>query len=127
MLSSGIPEFSIVGSRLSSKMETYCSAFILPSTSARIPTPFQPMHPQTIKEPPPNFTVPCTSLSCMAFPATFHTYFLPSDPILLILVSSDQITLVQSSTVHCWCLRAKASLCCLCLTDKSGFFFLTTA
>src|SRR6266568_3337533 len=108
-------------------METYCSAFILPSTSARIPTSFQLMHPQTIKEPPPNFTVPWTSLSCKGFPANFHTYFLPSDPILLILVSSDQMTLVQSSTVQCWCLRAKASLYCLCFTDKSGFFFLTTA
>ena len=42
-------------------------------------------------------------------------------------VSSNQITLVQSSTVQFLYLRAKSNLLFLCLTDKRGFFFLTTA
>jgi hypothetical protein len=57
MFSSGIPEFSMLENILSSKMNTYYSVFILPSTSAN-PTPFQLMHPKTIKKPPPNFTFP---------------------------------------------------------------------
>jgi hypothetical protein len=57
MFSSGISEFSMLENILSSKMNTYYSVFILPSTSAN-PTPFQLMHPKTIKKPPPNFTFP---------------------------------------------------------------------
>jgi hypothetical protein len=56
MFSSGIPEFPMLESILSSKMNTYYSAFILPFTSTSIPTLFQLMYPKTIKKPPPNFT-----------------------------------------------------------------------
>jgi hypothetical protein len=42
-------------------------------------------------------------------PGFCHTQDLPSDPNLLILVSSDQITLLQSSRVQCWCSRASSS------------------
>ena len=34
---------------------------------------------------------------------SFHTYFLPSDPKQLILVSSDHMTFFQSSIVHSKC------------------------
>ncbi|KAG2353107.1 hypothetical protein BDR07DRAFT_1434463 [Suillus spraguei] len=99
--SSSIPDSAKLGSKWSFKMSTYCSAFIFPSTSASIPTPFHPIQPHTIKEPPPNLTVPLTSLSVRPSPFFFHTYTFPSDPILLILVSSDHITRFQSSTVQC--------------------------
>src|SRR5882672_1589475 len=95
-----IPDSSILGSKWFFKMSTYWSAFILPSTSASCPTPFQPIHPHTMMFPPPNLTVPCTSLSIKPSPTFFHTHYFPSDPILLILVSSDQMTLFQSSTVQ---------------------------
>src|SRR5882757_4409360 len=108
-------------------MSTYWSASILPSTSASCPTPFQPIHPHTMMFPPPNFTVPWTSLSINPSPTCFHTHCFPSDPILLILVSSDQITLFQSSTVHSLCLKAKANLFFLCATVSNGFFFFVTA
>src|SRR3979490_2092297 len=75
--------------------------------------------------PPPHFTVPCTSLSISPSPACFHTYCFPSDPILLILVTSDQITLFQSSTVHSLCLRAKANHFFLCTAVSNGFFLVT--
>ncbi|KAL4061780.1 hypothetical protein J3A83DRAFT_4386066 [Scleroderma citrinum] len=42
-------------------MATYYSASILPSTSLKTPTPFHPIHPQTMSEPPSNLTVPWTS------------------------------------------------------------------
>jgi hypothetical protein len=58
MFSSGIPELPMLESILSSKMNTNYSAFILPFTSTSIPTPFQLIHPKTIKKPPPNFTFP---------------------------------------------------------------------
>src|SRR3979490_1745774 len=51
----------------------------------------------------------------------------PSNPILLILVSSDQITFFQSSTVHSLCLRAKANHFFLCTVVSNGFFFFVTA
>src|SRR5204862_5247903 len=38
------------------------------------------MHSHTIKDPPPNFLVPFTSLSLKFSPGFFHTHFLPSDP-----------------------------------------------
>src|SRR6266850_5470287 len=97
--SSEIPHSFRLGSMWSSKMDTYWSASIFPSTSARWPTPFHPIQPHTMMFPPPNLTVPCTSLSISPSPACFHTHSLPSDPNLLLLVSSDEITLFQSSTV----------------------------
>src|SRR5713101_5810362 len=50
--SSKIPLSSMLGTKWSSKMATYSSASILPSTSASCPTPSQPIHPHTIIFPP---------------------------------------------------------------------------
>src|SRR5215471_5850420 len=58
------------------------------------------MQPHIIRDPPPNFTVSFTSLSLKPSPAFFHAHILPSDPSLLILVSSDHTTVFQSSTVQ---------------------------
>ena len=121
------PDSSMLGSRLSSKILTYWSAFIFPSTSASLPTPSQPIQPHTIMFPPPNFTVPCTSRSISPWPTCFQTHCFPSDPILLILVSSDQIILFQSSTVQFWYFKAKAKRFLRCTAESSGFFFFVTA
>src|SRR5437588_3232371 len=127
MSHSEIPDSSMLCSNPCSKMATYCSASILLSTSLRTPTPFHLMQSHIISEPPPNLTVPLTSLAFSPSPLFFHTYSCPSDPILLILVSSDHITLFQSSTVQCWYLRAKANLLLLLPLESRGFFFFTTA
>src|SRR5258707_11849681 len=50
-----------------------------------------PKQPHNITCPPPNLSVPSTSLSLRPSPFFFHTHFLPS----------DQMTLFQSSTVQC--------------------------
>ena len=118
------PKFSMLGSSLSSRMDTYCSASIHPSISTNIPTPFWPMHFQTIKKPSPSFTIHCSIKACLLF---FHTYILPFDLILLIFVSSDHITLVQSSIVQFLYLRAKSTLLFPCLLDNRGFLLLTIA
>src|SRR5271156_913699 len=102
------------------------SPSILPSILHAYPTPSHSMHPHTIKDPPPNFRVPSTSLSFKFSPGFFHTHFLPSDPNLLILVSSDHTTFFQSSTVQCWWAKAKSILAFLCLLERKGFFFFTT-
>src|SRR5882757_5716130 len=82
------------------------SPSILPSILHAYPTPSHSMHPHTITDPPPNLRVPPTCLSLSPSPAFFQAHFLPSDPSLLIFVSSDHTTLFQSSTVQCWCARA---------------------
>src|SRR5215813_8907149 len=122
-----IPDSSILERRWFSKMSTYWLASILPSTSTSCPIPFQPIHPHTIRFPPPNLTVPCISLLISPSPFCFHTHCFPSDPSLLILVSSNPIILFQSSTVHSLCFRAKANCFFLWVVLRNGFFFLVTA
>ncbi|KIK75137.1 hypothetical protein PAXRUDRAFT_19244 [Paxillus rubicundulus Ve08.2h10] len=43
-------------------MATYCLASILLSTSLKTPTPFHPIQPRTISDPPPNLTSHLTKL-----------------------------------------------------------------
>jgi hypothetical protein len=90
------------------QMDTYWPASIHPSTSVTLPTLFLSIQPHTMMFPPPNFTVPWTSLSINLSTTCFHINCSPYDPILLTLVSPDQITLFQPSTEHWSCLRAKA-------------------
>ena len=66
------------------------------------------------------------SLSLSPSPAFFHTHFLPSDPKQLILVSSNQITLFQSSRVLSLCASANSNLALLCFWERNEHFFLTT-
>src|SRR6266481_9872446 len=82
----------------------------------------------------PHHHRPTSKLHCTLYqpitqpsPALFQAHFLPSDPRQLILVSSDHTTLFQSSRVQSLCLIAKSILSFLCLGDKRGFFFFTTA
>ena len=103
------------------------SPSILPSILHVYPSPSQSMQPHTITDPPPNFTIPSTSLSLSPSPALFQACFLPCDPRQLILVSSDYTTLFQSPRVQSLCLIAKSILSFLCFYDRKGFFFFTTA
>ena len=119
--------FFLLLSKFSSKMSTYCFASILPSTSANTPTPFHPIHSHTIRFPAPNLTAGVVVLSESGSPFFFHTYWCPSDPNLLILVSSDQITLFQSSTVYFLYFSAMYSLCFLWAAVRRGFLALITA
>jgi hypothetical protein len=53
-----ISSFSKLSTIPSSKISQYCSASIFPTTSVSVPTPFQPIHPHTIRLfPPPCLTV----------------------------------------------------------------------
>src|SRR3979490_1913336 len=67
----------------------------------QLPHPIPPHTPQTIKLfPPPCLTVGVVVLSDTGSPCCFQTYTFPSDPILLIFVSSVHNTLFQSSKVQ---------------------------
>src|ERR1700742_2187838 len=71
--SNGISNFSKLSFTATFRMSQYCSASILPCTSVMIPTPFHPIHPQTIVEPPPCLTVPVVVLSESGSPCVFQT------------------------------------------------------
>src|SRR5204863_9491839 len=97
-----------------------------PSILVAYPIPSQPIQPHTITFPPPNFCVPSTSLSFNSSPTSFQTHFLPSDPMRLILVSSDHITCFQSSNVHSRWLWAKCNRARWWAGLRNGRFFFTT-
>ena len=101
------------------------SPFILLSILDAYPGSSQSMQPHSITDPPPNFTVPLTSLSLSPSPALFQACFQPFDPRYLILVSSDYTTIFQSPRVQSLCLVAKSILSFLCFYDRRGFFFTT--
>src|SRR5258707_14582359 len=107
-------------------MDTYRSPYILPSILHAYKTPFHVIHAHIITEPPPDFRAPSTSLLLSPSPAFFHAHCFPYDPNLLILVSSDQIFLFQSSTVQSLCANAQSNLSFLCLLVSNGLFFFTT-
>ena len=76
--------------------------------------------------PPPCLTVGVVVLSESGSPFSFQVYTLPSDPILLIFVSSDHRTLFQSSTVQFSCFWANLRRFCQWSCLSSGCFCLTT-
>src|SRR6266852_7577360 len=88
--------------------------------------PSQNIQPHIITFPPPNFTVLSTSLSLNGSPTSFHTHFLPSDPRQLILVSSVQRILFQSSIVYSLHLSAHCNLSLLWRALRRGCFLFTT-
>ena len=72
----------------SSKMAVQRSPSILPSILQQFLTPACDMHPQTISKPSPDLSVLCTSLSVRPSPGNFRAHFLPSEPNLLIFVTT---------------------------------------
>src|SRR6266478_637483 len=77
--------------------------------------------------PPPCLTVGVVVLSDSGSPFFFQVYALPSDPILLILVSSDHKILFQSSTVQFSWYLANLRHSSLWTFLRRGRFLLTTA
>src|SRR3979490_137656 len=102
-LSLAISKLSMLSSTPSSKISQYCTASMFSCTSISFPTPFQPIHPQTIKLfPPPCLTVGVVVLPDTGSPCCFQTYPFPSDPILLIFVSSVHNSLQSSKVQFSW-------------------------
>src|SRR5258707_9595206 len=77
-----------------------CSESILPSFSASFPASFQSIHPHTMMFLPQKFHCFLDPPSINPSVTYFHTHCFPSDQIVLVLVSYDQITLFQSSTAQ---------------------------
>ncbi len=98
--SSPIPDSSKLGSKWWPKKFTYLSESILPSFSASFPASFQSIHPHTMMFLPQKFHCFLDPPSINPSLTYFHTHCFPSDPIVLVLVSYDQITLFQSSTAQ---------------------------
>ena len=82
---------------------------------------------KNIREPPPNLTVPWTSLSFKPSPSLFHTHRFPSDPKQLNFVSSVHTIFYQSSTVQCWWASAQSMRILLCFLERNGRFRFITA
>ena len=64
----------------------------------------------TLILPLPCLTIFLACLLCICSPSLIQHQKHPSDVNLLILVSSNHTTLLQSSTVQCWCIFANSSL-----------------
>ena len=91
---------SIVGTRKLSKISKYCLESIRPTIRPIPPIPYHDIHPHIIRLPPPNFRVSSIASGCKFFGPLTQEYLIPSLFSLFILVSSDQITLFQSSFVQ---------------------------
>jgi len=97
------------------------SAFIVPSILHMVPTPVAIIQPQTIICPPPNFTVSSMFCGSSSSPFILQHQTSPSDPCRLTLVSSDQTTRFQSSTVQPACCFAKLRRSWICRIVSLGF------
>ena len=86
------------GSRLSPKMSRYMAPFILPSIRWSRPFPLAEKHPQSIRFPPPCFTVGMVFLGLYSVFLILQTWRVELMPNSSILVSSDHITFSQASS-----------------------------
>jgi len=84
------------------------------------------MQPHIITDSSSNLTIPST-IPLRPSPAFFQAHFQPSEPIQLILDSSDHITCFQSSIVQSWWLKAKSNLFFLWHLERRGHFCFITA
>ena len=101
------PIFSTLteGRRLSPKISQYMAPFILPLIRWSHPVPFAEKHPQSIRFPPPRFTVEMVFLGLYSAFLFLQTRWVELMPISSILVWSDHITFSQASS--------GSSRCCL--------------
>src|SRR6266498_288447 len=89
-----------------------------------LPTPKKEKHPHTIIQPPPNFTVGITWRSVSSSSGLFQQYSRPSDPNIMNLDSSDQITRFHSSNPQSLYFLANFKRNPRCFFFKYGFFRL---
>ena len=98
----------------------YMAPFILPSIQWSRPAPLAEKHPQSIRFPPPCFTVGIVFLglySAFLFLQTRGVELMPNSPIL---VSSDQITFSQASSRSSRCSLANFRWACTCAFFSRG-------
>ena len=110
------PIFSALteGRRLSPKIFRYMAPFILPSIRWSHPVPLAEKHPQSIRFPPPCFTVGMVFLglySAFLFLQTWRVELMPNSSIL---VSSDHTTFSQASSRSSRCSLANFRWDCTC-------------
>ena len=101
----------------------YWTAVRVPWTLWSLPKPFLEMHPQTIKCPPPCLTWALIFFSWNSSPGLLLQYWTPSEPNLLILVSSENITDPHSSAPHFSWSIAQFFLAFLCCLVRKNFFW----
>ena len=99
----------------------YMSAFIIPSIKWSSPTPCALMKPQTIRLPPPCLTVGTRRFFLYSSPGRRHTFWTPSEPKRLTLVSSDHKNGSQKDKGLSSWLFANCKRACLCLGFKRFF------
>ena len=91
------------------------------------PTPAYVMALQSMTLPPPPFTVIFTCLGFKLSPSRIQTQLLPSELNRFILVSSDRITLFQSSEVQCFRKLHQSKRFLMLALDSIGFLGLIIA
>ena len=108
----------MVGSGFDSRMASW---YFFASTTLRRPTPWLLMqaHTMTLTG---CFIVAVVHSGKISWPRRRRTNFTPSLPKMLILVSSLQITLPQSSSVHSLCARHQLIRFCLCFRLRYCFY-----
>ena len=116
------PIFSALteGRRLSPKISRYMALFILPLIRWSRPVPLAEKHPQSIRFPPPCFTVGMVFLglySAFLFLQTRQVELMPNRSIL---VSSDHITFFQASSWSSRCSLANFRWACTCAFFSRG-------
>ena len=99
----------------------YMSPFMIPSIKWSSPTPCAFMKPQTIRLPPPCLTVGTRHFSLYSSPGRRHTFWTPSEPKRLTLVSSDHKSGSQKDNGLSSWLFANCKQACLCLGFKICF------
>ena len=105
---------------LSPKISLYMAPFILPSIRWSRPVPLAEKHPQSIRFPPPCFTVGKVFLgmySAFLFLQTRRVELMPNSSIL---VSSDHITFSQTSSGSSRCSLANFRRACTCAFFSRG-------
>ena len=110
----------------SPKISRYIAPFILPSIRWSHPVPLAEIHSQSIRFPPPCFTVFLGLYSAFLFLQTKRGKLMPNSSIL---VSSDHITFSQASSGSSRCSLANFRWACTCAfysRDIKCYLFLFT-
>ena len=104
----------------SSKISRYMAPFILPLIRRSHPVPLAEKHPQSIRFPPPCFTVGMVFLGLYSAFLLLQTRRVELMPNSSILVSSDHITFSQASSGSSRCSLANFRRACTCAFFSRG-------
>jgi hypothetical protein len=109
------------------EINLYICLSILPLIFYHVPSPKAVMHPQTIIDPPPCFTVWWTCWGPTQSQSPIQHHDLPFELNLFIFVLSLKITRFQSSMVQSSYLWANIMCVRTCLQLRNGFLWCTCA